>query len=429
MTRKGLIAILLLALLSFLIPIEHKYDKLFRHFSLTLIPSNLKLTHYDPKIFFRLSDLIALSLLGLTPLRNFFHPLWAIFLFATASIIASPFSHYPTAYTHLLQLSTPIILFLFIRNFEDKEKLTKAILYALLFAGLFQSAVAITQYFLQSPLGLRILNESPTPIGYIPANTLWLFGSPLIQTSIMRAFGTLPHPNILGGFLLLSLFTTFILYLKKPHHLLLFSIPLQTFAIFLTFSRSAFFGLLLASTLLFYFNRNKKLFFSLFASLVLSFTLLYPQISNRGGIISSNETSQGSNNVRHELHSLSLRIIKDKPFFGLGYDQFSEQAKTYFNATNSSHAAETAPHNIFLFLACETGLFTLLAFLAFIASLLYQALKNPTPFAPLFLAFLFIGLCDFYFILFQQGRLMFFLIAALLALHTRKENISCVAVT
>ena len=187
MNRKFWVAASLLALLAFLIPIEHKYDKLFRFFSLTLIPEGLEVTkNYDKKLYFYVSDLIALALMGIgllwykIPARQFFgHPLWIVFLCAVASIIASPFLHYPIAYSRLLQLLTPLALFSFVANaFSDEERavVTRMVFFSILFAALFQSGVAIAQYFQEQPLGLRILGETNTPsLVSFQNGSRWLF--------------------------------------------------------------------------------------------------------------------------------------------------------------------------------------------------------------------------------------------------------------
>ncbi|HSX11764.1 MAG TPA: hypothetical protein VLF94_08625, partial [Chlamydiales bacterium] len=175
--RKFLVAAALLVLVAFALPIEHKYDKLFRFYSLTLIPQGLEISKScDKKIYFYISDLIALALLciGLgwfrIPLRRFFrNSLWIVFLCATASIIASPFIHYPVAYTRLLHLLTPIILFSFLAHAfseEEKPKILRLILGAFVAAALFQTGVAIVQYFYQEPLGLRLLGETATISAY-----------------------------------------------------------------------------------------------------------------------------------------------------------------------------------------------------------------------------------------------------------------------
>ena len=124
MSRKFLVAVGILVLFAFLIPIEHKYDKWFRFFSIKLIPEGLSVTgQYEKKIYFYLSDFLALALtwIGLVsfriPLKKWFaSPLWIVWICAFLSILVSPFSHYPIPYFRLLQLFTPIALFSFARK-------------------------------------------------------------------------------------------------------------------------------------------------------------------------------------------------------------------------------------------------------------------------------------------------------------------------
>jgi len=96
----------------------------------------------------------------------------------------------------------------------------------------------------------------------------------------------------------------------------------------------------------------------------------------------------------------------------------------YLPIDTPAYERSTAPHNMFLFLACETGLISLGALLSLIGMLLWRALRAPmtveiATFTAILIGFLFIGCCDFYPILFQQGKLMFFLVAGLLASHVR----------
>src|SRR3990167_7747513 len=121
-----------IVLLVFLIPFEHKYDKLFRFVSLTLIPEGLELSKsFDKKIYFYLSDLIVLTISCLALFKKeislkpfFFHPLWIVFLAAIVSILASPFFNYPLPYIRLLQLFTPFALYSYLKCKGD-DKLTQ----------------------------------------------------------------------------------------------------------------------------------------------------------------------------------------------------------------------------------------------------------------------------------------------------------------
>ncbi len=447
MSKKYLVGALFLAGLAFLIPIEHKYDKLFRFYSLSLIPEGLNVSkQYDKKIYFYISDLIALLLtvLGLfwfrIPLRKWFgNPLWIVWLSALASILASPFLHYPIPYIRLLQLLTPIALFSFLTHAfseEEKPKITHLILTCLVLAGLFQSVIAIIQYFHQAPLGLRLLGEvNQTSIFYTTDGSRWLldtlFGTKADSTILMRAAGTFPHANVLGGFMVVSLLSTY--FLAQSKKLWILTLPIQFFAMALSFSRAALFAWGIATSLwliLMALKQGWKQIVPLTAVLILtalgSGILLAPQYLQRGGVINYNAWVQHSDHVRKVQQKTGLEIVRDHPLFGLGYTQFSERSVPYFEKEPLDYVRVTAPHNIFLFLACETGLISLTAFLLFLGGCYWRFFRSPLTsetalFFSLLTGFFFIGLCDFYPILFQQGKLLFFLIASLLVMNASKS--------
>src|SRR5579872_7111840 len=178
--KKFYITALFLVLLAFLIPIEHKYDKLFRYFSLHLIPEGLQLPKwYDKKIYFYPSDWIALILTGIaffwykvSPKKFFLENrscfLWAVFACALFSVVFSPFATYPLAYIRLWQLATPFLLFSVVttvfspvEHHVERQKVIQWIFWAVVFASIAQSIIAIAQYFKQESLGLRLLGEIP----------------------------------------------------------------------------------------------------------------------------------------------------------------------------------------------------------------------------------------------------------------------------
>lgn len=140
--------------------------------------------------------------------------------------------------------------------------------------------------------------------------------------------------------------------------------------------------------------------------------LFCEQYAYRGGIINYNNTAKQSDKTRIDAQQTALEMIKDHPLSGVGFQQFTSVAKTYGNPIGT--------HNIYLFIWSEMGLVALLSFLGFILSILLSAYR--APFTPqiasllsIFIAFLFIGCCDFYPFLFQQGKLMLFISSALLA--------------
>jgi O-antigen ligase len=455
--KKILFSSILLCLLVFLIPIEHKYDKLFRHFSLTLIPPDLSVpSSYDPKIYFYISDLLSLLFLGVSllwfriPLQRFFLErgtlfLWMIFLCAFCSIAASPFAHYPIPYIRLLQLLSPILLFSFLAHClssEERTQITHRIFITLLIVALLQSGLAIAQYAHQGSFGLRLIGEQKFmghpilyPSFHMADGTRWIFdrfsSSPSRTPYIARVFGTLPHPNVLGGLLTLSILSTYALIFQTRRYkwLIAAAIPILFFAMNLTYSRSALFAWAFGTCIWFGMNRkslrNPRIYFligTLVVSVATTAILIYPQITSRGGVFNYNTGAKQSDNVRLIYQRMALQMVKDHPLLGVGYTQFSVASPPYFPSNVNPALSNSGTHNIYLFLASETGLFSLAAFLLFLGYLALSILRMPpTPhlasLTAIFFAFLFIGFCDFYPILFQQGKMLFFLTAGLLAAH------------
>lgn len=423
----------LLFLCFFIIPIEHKYDKPLRHFSLRIIPEGLTLpSGFDQKIYFYPSDIIAfvlfLSLLFVyrIPLRKVVLEkssacLFLIFSCALISIWNSSYFQYFTIYTRLVQLLTPIFLFAFLTQISLTQKQVRMLLYCIIAAALLQSAIAIAQYFTQEYLGLRLLSETRDAPATFPVvgGKRWIFDAiSELTVAIKRSSGTFPHSNVLGGFLMMTVIASYSLIVQaKRKFFLAFCLIVQCFALCLTFSRSAIFGVTLATVIWFiwtYFKTrscNRFLMGMLFFAFAFCAFTLFDQYLQRGGIVNYNLTAQNSDEVRLVAQSTAIEMIKDHPVSGVGFQQFSSVAEKYGNKIGT--------HNIYLFICSEMGIVALLAFLTFIAIVLKRAVTAPyTPeiaslFA-IFIGFLFIGGCDFYPITFQQGKLMFFTTAGLL---------------
>ncbi|HHD92200.1 MAG TPA: hypothetical protein ENL06_01070, partial [Candidatus Portnoybacteria bacterium] len=145
------------------------------------------------------------------------------------------------SFYHWLKLAEIILFFLCLKDLADRKFLSeKVVILTLLTSGLFQSVLAISQFFKQSNLGLRILGESILSSTLAGVAKINLGGIKLI-----RAYGTFPHPSILAFFL--SIIILFSLgYLIKTHlrqtkwlfSLFWLASSLFWLALFLTFSRT-----------------------------------------------------------------------------------------------------------------------------------------------------------------------------------------------
>lgn len=434
----------LLFLLFFAIPIEHKYDKLFRNISLTWIPEGLVLPlDFDPKIYFHLSDIVALGLfffaISRSHLREFlFEKRGSLLLLcsglALLSILASPMASYPVIYTRLLHWTTLLSISAVLAVQEEREKLLRTVCVAIFFSALFQAGVAIAQYALQHHLGLRLLKELPTPLAFFTLEKglyPWAFSylqGPLQETTVLlRSCGTFSHPNMLGGFLVFSLFATYFLW-EKGKKWLTIPLFLQIFALFLTFSRAALYAYILGTLVYFSYQYYHKIKMSLslaivvVGSLVGSSLLLFDAYGARGGLFTYTTSSKNSDLTRIQAQNVALQMFQEHPWLGTGYGQYQTGATPFL----AKGEPPMAVHNIYFLLATEVGIFAFLCFCGFIASALYQLLRSPASstlaiLCGLFVACIFLGGCDFYLLVFQEGRILLATLFGLVLNNSRRN--------
>ena len=289
-------------------------------------------------------------------------------------------------------------------------------------SGLFQSIIAISQFVNQKSLGLRFLFESPlspeiSGVAKIMVNNL----------KMIRAYGTFPHPNILAGFLLISIFFFYFLWLNKKHSFAFNSILIAVYGILIialgfTFSRTIIFIFLLSS--LFYFivcfRQNRKRIFALFLSFLIlcsSFLFLaWPEISNRFQI----SLTEQSISLRSFYTQISFLIIQEHPWLGVGLGNFVWQVRQILDLLSAW--VHQPVHNIYLLIGSEVGLIGLIVFLMFLFILIKQFREQRKEnikqyYLLLFLisVILIISCFDHFFWTLQQGQLMFWLVLGIIA--------------
>ncbi|MBI2676426.1 MAG: O-antigen ligase family protein [Candidatus Yanofskybacteria bacterium] len=331
---------------------------------------------------------------------------------------------------NFLKILEFLFLFYYFR-FALKSLLKPAhVLILVIASGLFQSVLAIAQSFFQHSLGLKMLGESILKTNFNGVAVV-LFG----DEKFLRAYGTLPHPNILAAWLFVAIFAFYFWYLyeKKDRPLwTVFLIYVSTLLAFLlTFSR-VIIGLWvvgLAIKLAFVSLKRKsypissifkkRVFFlaavSCLVVLVFSF-LLWPQVSSR---ISLSEKDLAVSE-RIFYNKLAGAEAVSKPILGLGTGQFVRHMLASFNF--DKNYLYQPVHNIYLLIAAETGFFGLAAFLAFVFFLIRHYTKKTKlkmlyqlSFLIFFSSILVIGLFDHFLWTIQQGQIMLWLALGLMA--------------
>lgn len=382
------------------------------------------------------------------------------------SSIFHPAHLYLGLYSSLRLFEMLLLVIFIILAFRDKIFLSSS-LYSLIFAGIFQSSIAIHQFIFQhylfsSPFLHKLTGE--TIIAQELPGVAKIYSE---SGTMIRAYGTLPHPNVLAGFLLFTIAISFILYLQhksanmsssgkkrlSSSFFWLVAFTLQLAALLFTFSRSAWLAFAISFIVFFVFQNSKSSmivsretisttyhkFSELFLSIIVILIILsfnFPLINDRMRQDICNESSATlpSNDTfadRNFYSIVSRETISNNPIFGSGPSTSVFQIDRFFLSENITQPLEPwqyqPPHNIFLLIAAETGLVGCFLFLILIINVIRFAISvivsRETIFSDklfkkimlsLFIGFLFIGLFDHYFLTLQQGRLVFWIVIALL---------------
>jgi len=225
--------------------------------------------------------------------------------------------------------------------------------------GIIQSIIAIGQFIWQSSLGLKILGENPlstsmTNIAKIPFRTI----------TLLRAYGTLPHPNLLAAFLAICLLLGIYLYLRRE--LNLFWLFIISLGLLLTFSRAVIFGTLVL-LIIGYFTSGRSGNFKriLYTGLI---ALVLVAIPLFGSLFLRSKDYAASDRIRS--YQQALEIVEQKPLLGVGKNNYVLALKQ--NNYYRLNIWEYQPvHNLELLVLSETGLLGLLAFGALLTYLIY----------------------------------------------------------
>jgi len=268
------------------------------------------------------------------------------------------------------------------------------------------SALAIWQFAIQHSVGglFYFLGERTFYPSTPGIATISFHGQQLV-----RPYATFPHPNVLAFFLIFGLI--FVLFSKFPHQKLqqivyVLALSLGTIALLLTFSRVIIvcFCVFIAWFLSFRFQSIRKILLPLYGGVALIFFVFF--FSNRFG-----ESSLLRDfTFRSDLAAISFSLISKYPIFGVGLNNFFAY-ELFYQKTISPILLQPA-HNIYLFIASETGIVGLGIFIVF----LMQTFKNVKkriltypmfmPAIIIYFIVLFSGLFDHYFITLQQGQLL-----------------------
>lgn len=322
-----------------------------------------------------------------------------------------------------VKLLEGLLLFIYIYKTIQSFPKIFAIIYTFIFTALIQSVIALYQFFTQKSVGLFMLGEPIISPEVQNVAKIVVNGDKMV-----RAYGTTPHANVLGGFLFIAilLFISLILifsllkpndkivprgtikniseikrvitlfhveqlpYLSKISHnttltVLFFAFIIICFAFVITFSYSAYLALLISPLIfigllsLLYKNKIyklKKVLLKLFkysnyniiiiiGIIMIAFITFIPEITAKFINIESEDSYTISGRV--EYIQSAIRALIDNPEFGTGFGTFPLTFTNYLeNSSNVFYWQLNPVHNVILLIGAELGITCLLLFILLI---------------------------------------------------------------
>ena len=380
-------------LIVFLIP-----SNLAKHFPLasSYVSGNL-VDYLIPAIY--LTDILIILLLIIKPIKSIPKPLLIFLLCLLPSVFFSA-SPIPAIFKWFKFLEFSLLA-AWIKQYRPP------IIKPLLVAVIFQSLLALGQWFHQGSLfHYWFFGEQPYSSATPGIDKItWFDGSFKIPP-----LGTTPHPNVLAGFLVISL-----ALLKGPSlrskvgpYWIIFSSALLT--IFFTFSLSAWLAFLLIGLPLilqgwtlqaFKSKPYWKLFLVCFGFLLIILSIFGQKLSFLA--------PESSFSRRSELTKIALKMWRDHPLTGVGLNNFTVTMDQYGYIPASTRFLQPV-HNIYLLILSESGLLGLFGFLYLFLKGRSLFTDKVRPCHPALLLLLFLGLFDHYLLTLQTGLLLTFIL-------------------
>ena len=299
--------------------------------------------------------------------------------------------------------------------YQNLKTLNRTIIFYCFSASLiFESLLSFLQYINQGSIG---------SLFYFLGERAYSFQTPGIANAlingqlVLRPYATFSHPNVLAGFLVITMLFLFIFLPKgsSAKIFLIFTLSLGTLSLFLSLSRVSILAWFICLSFLFCFSvykkykkgksNIKKSIFAASALIVLSLLFIF-QNSLLIQRFLSTSLSDESVVQREDLFRQAISMFEKNPVFGVGLNGFYDN----LNPFSEKIFLIQPVHNIFMLTLSQLGIVGFLFLLGMLILGLVRAIdiksKKRKYLICLFFSVCFLGMFDHYFLTLQQGQLL-----------------------
>ncbi|MBP6885699.1 MAG: hypothetical protein KBC02_00415 [Candidatus Pacebacteria bacterium] len=329
----------------------------------------------------------------------------------------------------LTRLLQGILFFLYLRRYAWNRFSHDWSALAFVIGAMSQSVLGIAQFLTQHDIGLRIVGETLLRVDMHGVAVFYASSG----EKILRAYGSLPHPNVLAMYLVTSLWMCMWLWMRHDSHRhpmrwvwpLAYSILLC--GLFVTFSRTSVAVWMLATTSLFVVvirqdggKAISRILITTLISTVVFLAFAWPLVLARTTVHSSDEALQMRKYYAVESLSLHEPLKAGVHWIGVGIGNFT----TWLASSNPTLSPYlVAPvHNIYLLTYAEMGVLGVIA----LGIILFDVARVHTVVSSqgvivrrglliLVGAVMLTGTMDHFFFTIQQGRFLWWGVLALAA--------------
>lgn len=311
----------------------------------------------------------------------------------------------PAAIYKLAKIIELILFAYYLKNNINIKKDIKKIVYILSLSVIWQSVLSLGQWFKQSSIfGYWFFGEQPYNTATIGIKIIDFFGRLKIAP-----LGTFPHPNILAGFLVISLIII-LSYSDRDRRLFWIkfgAVILGTISLLLTFSFPAWMIFLIISGWQLGIRKRKDL-----VKIIMGVGLIGVILLIRPRKILTYPWEKTSLTRRISLNQISAKMWASSPIFGVGLNNFIVRMEDFGQISGNIRFLQPV-HNIYLLILAETGIIGMIGLIWLIKTIWNKKRSQKLSFFYPLAAILFLGLFDHYFLTIQQGMLILALVLGL----------------